>query len=153
MSEMMNSLLPLGTGGKQDAICALMATNRESQKNGLILSATEAEEIVRTRDRALRNFGRVEIGMQSVIKLIAAFCGSPYINRQEYPEMIKELVEAFYQIKNETQDRLGDDELLAWMHRCFDQRCHGSLELLLGRELDRLVTEVRGSSGYCRRCD
>jgi hypothetical protein len=36
-------------------------------------------------------------------------------------------------MKNETEDRIGDDELVKMMKEYFETSCEGSLELLRGR--------------------
>lgn len=46
---------------------------------------------------------------------------------------INELQEAFYYLKNETEDQLGDDKIIELMKEQFEDFCEGSIELLCCR--------------------
>ncbi|MDD3365608.1 MAG: DUF6323 family protein [Syntrophomonas sp.] len=121
----------------------ILRMNEESQKYGLELTAAEAHELIESRNRAIRNHGRVELGIEVINKIIAAFCSSDYIHLEEYAWIINELVEIFYYMKNETEDRMGDDELISIMQEFFNTSCRGSLELLRDRELSLLAINFR----------
>jgi hypothetical protein len=127
----------------QSGVTAITSTNRTSTKHGLVLSQTDAMEIIESRNLTLNSLGRVELGLDIIIKLISVFCSSPYINQSEYAGVINDLVEGFYYFKNETLDQIDDDELIAIMKECFDNRCHGSVDLLLNRELDNMARYMR----------
>jgi hypothetical protein len=62
---------------------------------------------------------------------------------QNYAETLHELIEMFYYYKNETLDLISDDDLIKFMHKAFDGICHGSLELLYGRELAKMAKNLR----------
>ncbi|MGE5450028.1 MAG: DUF6323 family protein [Methanomassiliicoccales archaeon] len=128
---------------KQEAINELVSTNMKSQYYGLALSEADTRQIIVTREEVLKNLGRVELGMEVTSKLITAFCESPYISQLEYASTICELIEIFYYMKNETQDKIGDEELIQIMKEYFDDRCFGSLQLLLDRECVKLIEKVR----------
>lgn len=113
----------------------VLAFNEKSRKYGLVFTAAEAEELIEARNRSIHNHGRVELGIEPVKKIIAVFCSSPYINRNDYAETISELVDIFYAMKNETEDQIGDDELIEMMHQHYNGSCQGSLDLLRNREL------------------
>jgi len=121
----------------------VLKTNDESQKYGLMLSPQEAHELVMTRDRAIQNHGRFELGIEVVNKIINAFCSSPYINPEDYLFTLNELVEIFYYMKNETEDSIGDDELIGLMQEFFNHSCEGSIELLKNRELGLFARNMR----------
>ena len=76
-------------------------------------------------------------------KLITAFCDSPYMNKQNYSETLERLLEIFYYYKNETDERLSDNELIDYMKTFFNGSCEGSLELLESREMDSLARALR----------
>ncbi|MEN6463331.1 MAG: DUF6323 family protein [Syntrophomonas sp.] len=121
----------------------VLKTNEESKKYGLVLTAEEANVIIETRNLAIKNYGRVELGIEVVKKIIAAFCTSPYINSQDYASTLNELIEIFYYMKNETEDRIGDDELIGIMKEYFNNSCSGSAELLRNRELPLFAINFR----------
>ncbi|HEX3039606.1 MAG TPA: DUF6323 family protein, partial [Caproiciproducens sp.] len=50
----------------------------------------------------------------------------------------------------DTLDRISDNDLIAYMKDSFENRCMGSLELLKGRELEKLAEQLdcRGENNY-----
>lgn len=122
----------------------ILQTNQQSREYGLALTPLQAMELLQTRRRALKSQGRIELGIEVIKKIIAAFCSSPHIHPHEYARTVGELLEIFYYMKNETRDLLGDDELITVMRELFDSQSRGSLELLRDRDLDRYARELRG---------
>ncbi len=133
----------IGGDLEQLTMVEVLRINEESQKYGLVLTAAEANVLIESRNRAIRNHGRVELGIEVVKKIIAAFCSSPFINLDEYAWTLNELVEIFYYMKNETEDSMGDDELISIMQKFFNTSCQGSVELLRDRELAMLANNFR----------
>jgi hypothetical protein len=131
---------------KDILINEIMQLNNKSRKYGLILSAEDAREIIEARNRVLRSYGRVELDSGVTKKLILSFCDSPFINQEDYAIIINDLQEIYYYLKNETEDLIGDDELLQIMKELFNTSCGGSRELLAGRELDVLVRDMKYKS-------
>ena len=97
---------------------------------------------------ALKDLGRIEMGTEVISQLIRIFCCSPFINQNNYVATIIDLIEAFYYLKNETRDEIGDMELIELMKECFDNRCFGSTELLIGQELEGVIQAVRQGRYY-----
>lgn len=132
------------TGGISElTLNELLKTNEESKKYRLMLTAADARGLMETRNQAISSHGRVELGIEPVKKIIAAFCTSPYIHQTEYARTMSQLIEVFYYMKNETEDRIGDDELIGIMVEFFNNSCQGSLELLRDREMDRYARQFR----------
>ncbi|MEG0768125.1 MAG: DUF6323 family protein, partial [Clostridia bacterium] len=98
-------------------------------------------ELSETRSSALLANGRVEFGGGIIEELIDVFCDSPYINACDYAGILNRLVEIFYYYKNETLDRVPDDDLLQFMKTSFDGVCGGDLTLLATRELDAFARQ------------
>lgn len=130
---------------KEFLVNELLETNGESEKYGLILSPKDAEEIMEKRDNTLQNYGRVELSMDVPGRLVKSFCSSPFIRQEEYLSTINELIEIFYYLKNEVEDKIGDDELINILNNFFNNSCGGSIELLKGRELESLIRDIRFS--------
>ncbi len=122
---------------------ALLQYNEESVKHGLVLTEEQAIRLLETKDEELRYNGRLEFGAGILGKLVAAFCDSPYMNKQNYSQNLERLVEIFYYYKGETWELLSDDELIDYMKAFFNGSCEGSLELLESRELDSLARALR----------
>ena len=117
--------------------------NELTSEYGLILSEEDVKEIIVTRNVALEKSGRIEFNGQIINKIIITFCDSPYISQNNYSDTINELVEIFYNYKNETLDYIGDDELIEIMKEYFDNYCQGSLELLEGKVLYKIADNIR----------
>jgi hypothetical protein len=125
------------------AVNEILSTNSFSSKYGLVLSEKDAKELAVTRQDALASMGRIEFGSGVIGALIKKFCDSPYLQQRDYTTYLSELLETFYYFKNETLDKLSDDELLDYMKEYFDKRCGGSIELLQNRELEKLAHNIR----------
>lgn len=117
--------------------------NSISEKFGLTLSEKEITELVECRAEALKETERIEFGGGILPKLVYAFCDSPYINQDNYQSTLAGLQEAFYYFKNESWDRLSDDELIEYMEKVFNGRAGGSVEYLLGTSLTALCRYAR----------
>ncbi|AKN30269.1 hypothetical protein Ccar_05285 [Clostridium carboxidivorans P7] len=121
----------------------IIQCNESTREYGLKLSCEDVKEIINTRNIALEKSGRIEFNGQIISKIIEAFCDSPYISQYNYSDTINELVEIFYNYKNETLDYISDDELIEIMEDKFDNYCQGSLELLEGRVLYKIADNIK----------
>ena len=114
----------------------ILECNMETKEFGLKLSEEDAKEICKTRTNSLK---KTEI----ITKIILEFKDSPYIYQDNYVDTINELVDIFYNYKNETLEYLGDGELISIMKKFFDGYCEGSLELLEGKILYKIADNIR----------
>ncbi len=121
----------------------LRDTNDLTSKFGLSLTDAQIHGLVEKRYEALRDTGRIEFGQGILKKLLFEFCDSPYIDSANYEEVVWELVDSFYYFKNESDDLIPDDELIAIMKDHYDNRAHGSLEYLNGTSLEDLCRNTR----------
>lgn len=128
---------------QKQAVGEVMKYNDLTVRYGLVLTEQQAVALVETRSLALKETGRIEFGGGIIDKIIYEFCDSPYLGMYNYEEVLHELIETFYYYKNETLDLMSDDELIQYMKKSFDGICQGSLDLLSGRELDRLARDLR----------
>ena len=109
-----------------------------SARYGLPLTAEALSRLWEQRGEALRRSGRVEFGESVLPELVRAFCDSPYAEDGTWEETLGELVELFYQFKNDFP--IPDGDLLSAMRRVYDGPAHGTAELLA----DRLPEYLRG---------
>lgn len=128
---------------QKQAVNEVLKYNDLTVKYGLILTEQQAVALVDTRSLSLKETGRIEFGGGIIDKIIFEFCDSPYLSMHNYEESLHELIETFYYYKNETLDLMSDDELIEYMKKAFDGVCQGSIDLLSGRELDRLARNLR----------
>lgn len=118
--------------------------NQVTGEYGLMLSSAQMLALAERRVQALQNTDRVEFGEGILKKLIFAFRDSPYLGQHDYANTIAELQDLFYYYKNETAERLSDDELIEIMKDAFDGKAQGSLEYLAGTALPLLCKELKG---------
>lgn len=123
---------------KQIEIANIKKCNEYISKYGLVLSDNQISNIIERRKEILKETGRVELREGIIDKLIKEFCDSPYINQENYAETLYELIEIFYEYKNETMDLITDDELINFMKKSFDGICQGDLEYLSGTVMYRM---------------
>lgn len=137
----------------QQTVADIVKCNEKINRFGLTITAADANQLVKTRNESLINNGRIEFGGETVKSLILHFCDSPHLSQEEFAPVLHELIEIFYYFKNETLDRLSDDELITLMKKYFDGQSGGSLELLKGRELEQLARDIRSGSEQLRDPD
>ena len=117
---------------KQLEISNIKKCNEYTSQYGLILSDNQINNLLERRKETLNETGRIEFREGIVDKLIKEFCDSPYINQENYAETLYELIEIFYEYKNETMDLITDEELIEFMKKSFDGIAEGDLEYLSG---------------------
>lgn len=127
---------------EQKAVEEILKCNSFTERFGLALSHQQAENLSETRRASLKANGRIEFGGGVIETIILEFCDSPYIDSNNYTDILNDLTEIFYYFKNETMDMVSDHELIRFMKTSFDGVCHGSLEALAGRELYNLARSL-----------
>lgn len=127
-----DSYLNIVNQRKQIEIANIKKCNEYTSQYGLTLSDNQIKNIVEKRKDSLQENGRVEFREGIIDKLIKEFCDSPYINKENYAQTIYELIDIFYEYKNETIDLITDDELITFMKKAFDGICQGDIEYLEG---------------------
>ena len=121
----------------------IMKTNEKSCEYGLMLTEKQAKELAVCRKETLSDERRIEFKESAVTKIIEKFCESSYIRQNEYSDTLAELIEIFYENKNESEDTLGDDELIEVMFLLFENKSGGSLEDLRSRDLEAICRNIR----------
>ncbi len=128
----MNTFLSLA--GQQQLILArnseaLLSLNAMTENYGLRLSPAEAAALTAEEQRLLTGHGR--IALSSILPAIVdAFCDSPYLLKEDYPDTLALLADTFYALKNEADNRWEDEELLAMMRDCYDHAAQGDLDFM-----------------------
>lgn len=121
-------------------------SNVNINKFGLTITREEAKEIIISKNETLKKYKRIEFSYGVTKKIIYIFSDSEYIDKNNYIDTIKDLVDIFYNFKNETEDKLTDDELLNFIREQFDDVCYGDLEYLRDTCLERFSKAVRDDS-------
>lgn len=127
---------------KELEISKIKQCNQISIKYGLTLSDEQIENIIQRRIDTLKDIKRIEFKESVIDKIIKEFCDSSYIFQDNYAQTLYELIEIFYEYKNETMDLLSDDELIKFMKKSFDGICQGDLDYLSGTVMYEMKNNV-----------
>lgn len=109
---------------------SLTSLNDMTAGHGLTLTLEQTQALITRETDALQTTGRIVLGTGILPALIQAFYDSPYVEQRSYEEVLGELAELFYVLKNETEPLLADDELLTAMRLLFDGPAGGDLTAL-----------------------
>jgi hypothetical protein len=121
----------------------LLALNEELKEHGLRLTPTNIEEILTSRNLALKNQGRIELDISLTKKLVDRLSRSAYIRQENFVKTIDEIYEVFHYVKNATSDFISDDDLLGAIMVYYEKICGGSIELLIGKGLDKIINNFK----------
>ncbi|ROR23936.1 hypothetical protein EDD66_11267 [Mobilisporobacter senegalensis] len=134
---------------QENEIIALISCNDQTEQFGLTLTQEEAKELIISRNDSLKLYQRVEFSSGILEKLIYNFCDSMYINQDNYADTLATLQDIFYMFKNEAEDKLTDDELMAFMKEQFESVCAGDTDYLAETCLERFAQAIRaGYTGF-----
>lgn len=129
---MENLYLDIANKRKQIEIANIKKCNEYTNQYGLMLTDNQITNLLERKKETLKETGRIEFREGILDRIIKEFCDSPYINQDNYALTLYELVEVFYEYKNETMDLITDDELIIFMKKSFDGICEGDIEYLAG---------------------
>ena len=116
--------------------------NEYTKKYGITLTDDQIKNIIERKVETLKETGRIEFRESVIDKIIKEFCDSPYIFQQNYAETLYELIDIFYEYKNETMDLISDNELIEFMKKNFDGICQGDLDYLSGTVMNKMREDL-----------
>lgn len=135
---------------REEYLEEILMLNENIKDLELRLTRYQIKNILNTRDKTLQNYGRVELGIQVTKIIIDCFMDSNFITKENYIDTLNELHEIFYYLKNETEEGIGDYNLINLMKEYFENYCEGSLELLKSK-LESFAREFRISGSMINR--
>ena len=125
----------------------LMQLNERIEMDGIVLSQTDCKDIAEFRREALVESDRLEIGLGVVGRIVTEFSDSGYVNQGNFCQVVEDLLECFYTIKNETEDRVSDDDVMAFLHHLFEVSVGGDTSKLYDTEdFDTFIRVALGSA-------
>lgn len=133
----------LDTTRKENGIHELLENNDQLKLHGLILTASEADEILTARLCTLRNQGRIELNLSVSKDLIRRLSESAYMIQENFVATVNELYEVYHLIKNTTSDFISDEEVLDAILSFYDSVCGGSTELLAGKGVEKILQNYK----------
>ncbi|MDX5698507.1 DUF6323 family protein [Clostridioides difficile] len=119
----------------------LLETNIESGDYGLTLSESDVKDIINSRDNTLKGYGRIELDIKVTKQLIENIYTSQYTNVDNYLETINDMQEIFYYLKNETDDKICDDEIIEILGE-FYEKLSGNMDNVRG-EADEVAKKFK----------
>ncbi|MCC0740368.1 DUF6323 family protein [Clostridioides sp. ZZV14-5902] len=99
----------------------LLETNKESKCYGLVLSEEDVKDIITSRNDTLKGYGRIELEIKVTKQLIENIYTSQFTNMDDYLETINDMQEIFYYLKNETDDKICDDEIIEILDELYEK--------------------------------
>ena len=80
----------------------ILEINDKSVDYGLVLSPKDVEEVIKSRKDSLKTYGRIDLNMDITEKIMEILYTSQYTDKDDYLELINDLQDIFYYLKNET---------------------------------------------------
>lgn len=139
----MNIMLQPPAMKREATLHELAIYNAKTERFGLALTEHQMGELARRRIDALKERGRVEFGQGVLRDIVFAFAGSPYLTQDSYSETLADLQDAFYRLKETSNEEIADDDLIDAMRSVYDDEANGSVEYLGELTATRLFAEAR----------
>lgn len=116
----------------------IMDAMEQYQDDHLMLTKQEVYQLCEKRNTVLNQCERLEMNGGIIGLLIREFMDCPYISQNEFADVMSDLIEVFYTMKNECEDLLDDLHLVQKMRTLLDES-HGVMQEMTDAIL-----------GYCR---
>ena len=107
----------------------LLELNQNSSAYGLTLNKEDIKEIINSRNNTLKSYGRIELDINVTKSIIENLYKSQYTDRDNYVELINDLEEVFYYLKNETLDQISDIEIIEIIDEIYNN-CSGRIDIV-----------------------
>lgn len=108
----------------------LEKVNEEISRYGLVLSQNQVVVLESESDQILEKYGRISMNQDVLEEILKRFSDSPFIQSNEFIEIVLEIYEIFHYVKKELDDRIFDEELIDFLYESFNGVCKGSIEYL-----------------------
>ena len=99
----------------------ILKINEESSAYGLTLTPKDVEEVIKSREHSLKTYGRIDLNMDITKQLINKLYTSQYTDKDDYVELINDLQDIFYYLKNETFDEISDNEIIDMISEFYEK--------------------------------
>ncbi len=120
------------------------ALAKVAREVGLVLTTQEIEMIARTEEESLTESGRICFGEGASTHLMHAFASSPYLDA-DIARVLSELVEAFYEIREDAPAQISDCEIIEALHNNFEGETSGDARLTLSLVRESISAAVAQS--------
>lgn len=107
----------------------ILKINDESLAYGLILTPKDVDEIIKSRNHSLKTYGRIDLNLDITKEIINKLYTSQYTDKDDYVELINDLQDIFYFLKNETLDEISDYEIIDIISE-FYEKSSGRIDII-----------------------
>ena len=107
----------------------ILENMQNNHKPGLLLTREEVLQLCEKRNEVLVQCERLELNGGIMDQLIDVFMDCPYITRDEFADVMEEVIEVFYTMKIECLDLIDDQHLMHYMRKQLDE-CHGVIVMM-----------------------
>ena len=107
----------------------ILENMQNNHKPGLLLTREEVLQLCEKRNEVLVQCERLELNGGIMDQLIDVFMDCPYITRDEFADVMEEVIEVFYTMKIECLDLIDDQHLMHYMRKQLDE-CHGVVVMM-----------------------
>ena len=148
---MPNYLAVFSSGGiteieKKYVARELMLLGEKTAEHGIVLTEKDCVDIAECRFESLKENERIEIGLGATERIIEEFSESGYVNQNNFRETVEGLLECFYMIKTETDDKVSDDDVMEFLKYLFEYEAGGDVSKIYDSvALDEFI---RGKNGF-----
>lgn len=127
----------------------LFALNEKIEEHGMVLSREDCKDIAEFRADALMESDRIEVGLGAAGRIVKEFADSGYVDKYNFRQVVEDLLECFYTLKNETEEKASDDLVMEFLHYLFENVLGGDTSKIYdAQELDDFVSSVRGDKRF-----
>ncbi|WP_286317023.1 DUF6323 family protein [Romboutsia ilealis] len=124
----------------------ILSLNNRSEEYGLYLTPQDVDNIIESRNHTLKSYGRIEIDINVTKQLIENLYTSQYTDKDEYVELINDIQEIFYYLKNETLDEVSDIEIIEIIDE-FYNNCSGRIDTIQNM-VEKFAHDYKYERGY-----
>lgn len=126
---------------------SLYELNSVTLNKGLSLTRSDIRELIITKNEVLKYIGRIEV--QPIIEeIVLEFYDSYYIDKDNYKEIINELIRIYYMYTSYFDNRLTSEEIIKYMSKEFNGRCKGEVVLLETISFEELKEDINKGKYY-----
>lgn len=113
-----------------DQINSILKFNDTSKKRNISLTKEEAKDLIISKNFSLKKYERIEFNDNSTKKIMYEFSSSDFINKHSYLQTLEAIIDLFYLLKNESEDKISDDDLILIMKEKYENVCFGDISIL-----------------------
>lgn len=114
----------------------------------LQLTAEQARSIAQVEGACLERSHRVQFAEGAAASLVRQIGGSSYLAGPQTAQTLEDLVEAFYDLREDLPAHVTDMQIIEQLHKSFEAQAAGDAELAAAAAQDALQAQLREDLAY-----